>query len=1360
MIQKSFGPKACNIIKKIFNKKIWCYYILPVFLSLFIFISISSYYLLGTTSGALWLYNKARELTNSSMDLQLDIKSGTLFTGLNIGKLKVDIKDVVLIRADHLNLKYKLSDILFLGALKVGVFDTSNLRVILYPTPPNEPKEQDTNGPEDNQEFRINFPIDIDIANAKVKNFAYLSDIVDVYVNDFSGQLQAHKQSASLLKSFNKNITVHLKNANSVDIDNINKIIGEYKKDNSSNTDASFQLISAPINDKAIEHLTIENDFYQINKQNFVADNTQGFENLTQNFDSYIKDSILTDENKLFLNKKTQISLPSVSLPLDVLLYDFNVKNCRYYQDSFDSSYVDLSLSATFNRTILNILNLNAYHALGAIKLQGMMNFQDHYYLDFILKGQGASSEYAKNSFDGLLYKLKGSANIKGDLSDLKMDAKLNNGDDSYVYSRIGPISKGIPIVSKIKADNLSWPIGDKKPIANIKRLNLNALGYLTEDLKTHADGLFTGYGFNDFSFKADTNVNFNRLKINEFDINGVYDKSDLNGSLTGIINYSDSLEGNAKLTLNSNSLGFAYSGFNGPVKLESAFNFKLYNKDQKAQYDLGINYLNGNLILNSKPLVIDLKNVYASTTKGFSAQRLFVQQDKNKLLIEGNVDTQNADIKGNFDISDLSLIDNKTFGSAKGVMIAQGNINDLKIKISGRVPFIRHQGFYLKNLVFDSNYANSNKDFSVTTIIESIKLARGFKPSKQCVLDLSGNIYKHEFTGNCSGTNSGFIDYVASYDKLNDKYKGKLLEFIVSNENNTLLALQNPVTLDYDLTYKEGLISPIILNSNEGTVKVSDTKLSQMGVKTNVNIKNLDLNILSDFYPQDTYIKGYLNGKTTIDVNAQKINIIGNLKANNSKVLYTGVLLNLKSLAIDFNVNNNNFNLKSALDLANNNGNININLNVLDPINTKGLSGSIKINDIKLNQFAALGSAFNTLDGSFNSDLKMSGNLSKPLIFGKVNLKGKAIPRYDIGEIEDFDLSINAKGSRGDIIGKVLVNGGSLDINGLLNWERLAGGYINVKSDNLPLFLAGYGQGVANLDLNAKFSDIIDITGYINMPKARIVAKNLTNSPISPSADEYIVSNSGTKGMFKNTSSSIPSTINVDLSIGNDVNIKAMGLDAMVVGKVNVYKGLDDKIILSQGKVSLEDGKIDLFGHHFIVNKADSIFDGDVTDPSLDVEVIADKADLEDDVDVGVMVTGKVSDPKVKLFSEPAMTDNEILSYILYGQGLEKSSSNQDTTNGALLLGLGLSSTTNLVNTVVGAFGVQNIQVGSQGSGDETKLSVQGYVTRKIRVSYGYGVFTSVSEFKLRYELARKLYAEFISSVDQAVDLIYRFEF
>ena len=149
----------------------------------------------------------------------------------------------------------------------------------------------------------------------------------------------------------------------------------------------------------------------------------------------------------------------------------------------------------------------------------------------------------------------------------------------------------------------------------------------------------------------------------------------------------------------------------------------------------------------------------------------------------------------------------------------------------------------------------------------------------------------------------------------------------------------------------------------------------------------------------------------------------------------------------------------------------------------------------------------------------------------------------------------------------------------------------------------------------------------------------------------------------------------------------------------------------------------------------------------------------IEDDVTAGVYIKGNTGAPQIQLFSKPAMSQNEILSYLLYGHGLEKNQVNTDSSSAQLLLTLGMGTTTGVINSIVGIFGMDGVQLGSSGSGEDTQLEVQTYLTNRIRLSYGYGIYNSVNEFKIRYEIVRKLYAEFISAIDQSIDLIYNFE-
>ena len=232
-----------------------------------------------------------------------------------------------------------------------------------------------------------------------------------------------------------------------------------------------------------------------------------------------------------------------------------------------------------------------------------------------------------------------------------------------------------------------------------------------------------------------------------------------------------------------------------------------------------------------------------------------------------------------------------------------------------------------------------------------------------------------------------------------------------------------------------------------------------------------------------------------------------------------------------------------------------------------------------------------------------------------------------------------------------------------------------------------------------------------------------------------------------------------MNVLLGDKIKVDAMGLKANAVGSVRVIKSTDSPIVQGQGKVSLVNGRVEVFGHKFIVNKADAIFKKNLFVPYLDAEVVVDQSTIEDDVTAGVYIKGNTGAPQIQLFSKPAMSQNEILSYLLYGHGLEKNQVNTDSSSAQLLLTLGMGTTTGVINSIVGIFGMDGVQLGSSGSGEDTQLEVQTYLTNRIRLSYGYGIYNSVNEFKIRYEIVRKLYAEFISAIDQSIDLIYNFE-
>ncbi len=193
-------------------------------------------------------------------------------------------------------------------------------------------------------------------------------------------------------------------------------------------------------------------------------------------------------------------------------------------------------------------------------------------------------------------------------------------------------------------------------------------------------------------------------------------------------------------------------------------------------------------------------------------------------------------------------------------------------------------------------------------------------------------------------------------------------------------------------------------------------------------------------------------------------------------------------------------------------------------------------------------------------------------------------------------------------------------------------------------------------------------------------------------------------------------------------------------------------------GEIEIKNGQYSSFGQDLIIKEGKILMNGPVDQPYLAVKAIRNPDNTQDDVIAGIQVTGPVNEPVTTIFSEPAMPQANALSYLLRGQNIDaKSGGNAMTT---ALISLSLAKSGRVVGKLGEAFGVSDLQLDTAGSGDDSQVTVSGYLTPKLQVQYGVGIFDSFGEFTVRYQLVKDLYLEAVSGVNGAVDLLYQFEF
>ncbi|MEJ2418754.1 MAG: translocation/assembly module TamB domain-containing protein, partial [Exilibacterium sp.] len=133
---------------------------------------------------------------------------------------------------------------------------------------------------------------------------------------------------------------------------------------------------------------------------------------------------------------------------------------------------------------------------------------------------------------------------------------------------------------------------------------------------------------------------------------------------------------------------------------------------------------------------------------------------------------------------------------------------------------------------------------------------------------------------------------------------------------------------------------------------------------------------------------------------------------------------------------------------------------------------------------------------------------------------------------------------------------------------------------------------------------------------------------------------------------------------------------------------------------------------------------------------------------------------PTISLFSQPEMAQQAKLHYLLTGQppGVTVSQdSNYLAAQAALSLGLNTSDT--VIDKTARALGIDNFRVTTESGDAGPTMQLSGYLSPKVLVRYGFGVFDAANSLTLRYKVGRNLYIEAASGQFNSLDILWFFE-
>ena len=1389
--------------------KILAYTLLAVLVFVMLLVGAAGY-LCGTTHGMRFIIKTVNENLAEYVSITADIKEGSIFKGFSTDSyFEVDVKDIVTISADNLNIKYSVLGFLTRGVFEVTTLSADKLEVKLADFEDNDTVEDSTSYDEP---FRLDFYTKIKVDSLVLKDFAYLSSIIDVRVPKASLVLNAYDDYAQVSKGTVEDVSVHLKLDDSESPpNNLPKIL---TFDNGNGAIEKFPTIDLPLTAALYNFKIINGRYYQDGYDT-------GLVNATVN--AMFEHTLLTVYSLEASHALGQVVASGTMDFVDYYNMDFvllgkgytteyNLKNYESLLFGLSGSVkvkgslVDLGMEAKVDAPYLvdaqgrlNVLSneipcylkvTSPYFTYPVIKSENLEKKSQKVFDSEYLRGISASLNKTKTA---IAEELSKSVNTAVEQTKAQRNASKHDGAEDSKEQPLADaeplktstkdkahaaaaepditVSSEVPEHAAVHAEDKHQRTGVESKTESNRESESDSLsfrnvemlleGAIFEKMQLKLGTLLNGYGFNKLNIKLDSALDLSTVQVNELKIDGYLGDRKFNGQVGGMLTYSPDFDFHGKVSLKADDMQALYAPLAGAmnVELEGKVAFS-YDDPRWAHLDVPT--LKASFFYHQKPVNIDVKHIVSNGDETVVIDELTLQQAENLVVVSGTLG-EYSDLFGKFTIEHLEYLEPTLKGDLKGRLTLQGPLLDAHLSVMSRSHRLLVNDLFIAHLVVNGESDIGAKSVSLSMMTGGIFLNRKALYGK-CSLNLNGTMASHVLSFGCTSNGGSYLNIEGGFDENKEFYHGSIKSLLLATPLIDPISLIDEVSFSYDFVKKHASVSSIALTDNKATLRVSEINFNNGDLNCSAALHDVSLRNMQKYIGEEIKVSGILN----IDINFIMKNYVPKFdveaSVNHGFASLYSTFIPVSELSLKINADENRLKSLLLLKLSRDNGDLRLETEVSDPYDTRKLSGKIALTNLHLDLFTAVSKQLNTLDGTLNISGTFGGTLASPLFFGEIVSKGSAEPTLSIGFVDDFDFSLKANGNNGILKGTVKLNEHPVEISGNLDWSESAAGKLSVKSERLPVFLLTYGESLVNIDTQCELGEIMSVTGKVEIPKATIRFNSMENRVIAPSKDEiFIGSDSNLRGIIvdKKKASTLNNDMKLDISVtlGEDVKVNAMGLKSDIVGGIEIKKESTSPKIMSSGKISLENGYAEMYGHKFIVNEANAVFKNDIANPKLYAEIVVDPSSLEDNILAGLRVSGYVETPEIALFSKPTMSKNEIMSYILYGHGLEHSDKENADATSQLLMSIGLGTTAGLLNSMVGVFGMEGVQIGSSGSGTNTKMEVHAFVTKKLRLSYGYGIYNSVYEVKVRYELLRKLYLELVSSLEQSADLIYSFD-
>ncbi|WP_437610190.1 autotransporter assembly complex protein TamB [Erwinia sp. V71] len=1034
-------------------------------------------------------------------------------------------------------------------------------------------------------------------------------------------------------------------------------------------------------------------------------------------------------------------ALPDFQLPLDIEVQEIVGEQLRLTGDT-DIAVNRLLVKAKTANRVLHLETFDIDSPQGQLNASGQAQLADNWPVDFTLNGtlniDPLKGEKIKMTLGGAMREqLKLALNLSGPLQ-AQLDASTELAQ------------AGLPLAMTLSSPQLRWPLTG--PVQyQADNFSFNFSGKATDYLMSLRTAV-KGDALPPAEISLDGKGNVQQFTLDKLRLAALQGTADL----SAVVDWSKAISWRSELQLSGINTAKQYPDW--PAKLDGKITTRGSLYGGSWQMRVPELALRGNVKNNA---VSADGSLYGNSYNQWDIPGIKLLLGRNSVNMKGSLgETLNLDA----DI-DAQHLDNALpglGGLVKGNIKARGNLQAPQLLADLNATGLRWQALRIGRVKLDGD-VRSAEQIQGKLALRVEQLQQDALAINLLTLNADGNEKQHQLKLTMQGEPvSGQLALNGSFDRQTQRWQGTL--------NNTRFdtpvgewRLSRAMSIDYQNLRQTATIGTHCwLNPNAELCVPQPIEAGASG-HARVALNRFDLAMIKPFLSEDTRLSGVFTGDAEVNWTADgalpqgRIALQGNGVKVEQDVEGKALPIAFDTLNLNAALRNGRAQLDWLIRIARN-GQLDGNVQIADPQGRRNLSGNVNITNLSLAMFNPALMQGESVSGMLNSSLRLGGNLQRPQVFGELALRNVGVNgSFMPVELTSANMTMLFNGMSSTLEGLIQTAQGQINLTGDADWSQL---------DNWRARVAAKGNKVrvtvppmVRMDVSP---DIVfqatpaafNLDGRVDIPWARITVQEVPASAVGVSSDEVMLDEH--LQPIVNQSASIPINSNLILHVGDNVRLSAFGLKARLNGDLKLVQ--DKRGLGLNGQINIPEGSFHAYGQDLIVRKGELQFSGPPDQPYLNLEAIRNPDSIEDDVTAGLRVTGLADEPKVEVFSDPAMSQQEALSYLLRGQGLGAEGDSNALTSA--LVGLGVAQSGQVVGKIGETFGVSNLALDTAGVGDSQQVQVSGYVLPGLQVKYGVGIFDSLATLTLRYRLMPKLYLEAVSGIDQALDVLYQFEF